>query len=326
MRRREFIGLVCGVAAGWPVVARAQQAMPVIGYLTVRGPDDSPELLRGFREGLKAEGFAEAENVSLLFRFASNQMARLSELAVDLVQRQVAVIVTAGGAKPATAAKQATATIPIIFSTAEDPVGTGLVASLARPGSNLTGVNFLSAELVAKRMELMRELVPNIAQVALLVNPNGSTPEIQMRDAQAAAQVLGLQLKILRASDPREIDAAFEAISRNKPDALFVGTDPLFSSRRIQLANLASRNALPATYGIRQMVEAGGLMSYGADISAAYRQVGVYAGRVLKGAKPADLPVVQLDKIELVINLQTARTLNIKVPQSLLVAADELIE
>jgi len=326
VKRREFIAGLSGAAA-WPLVAQAQQpAMPVIGYLNVRGPDDSPELLRAFREGLKLEGFVEGENVLILSRFADNQMDRLPDLAADLVRRQVAIIATTGGIKPATAAKQATSTIPILFTTAEDPVRTGLVASLARPGGNLTGANFLSAELVGKRLELLHQLIPKAVRLALLVNPNGPTPEITLRDAQRAADAMGLRLQVHRASTPREIDAAFEAIASDRPDALFVGTDPLFSSRRFQMVNLASRHGLPASYGIRQMVEVGGLMSYGSDTSAALRETGVYAGRVLKGAKPSDLPVVQVTKIELVINLQTARTLGITVPQSLLVAADELVD
>jgi putative tryptophan/tyrosine transport system substrate-binding protein len=326
MTRRRFISLLGG-AAVWPLAARAQQsATPAIGYLDVRGPDDSPELLRGFRQGLKDTGFIEGENVIITYRFASNQLDRLPELAADLVRRRVALINTSGGIQPATAAKQVSTSTPIVFSTAEDPVRTGLVASLAPPGGNLTGINFLSAELVGKRMELLRELVPKVARVAVLINPNGPTPEITLRDAQAAAQAMGLQMQMLRASNSREIDAAFEAIGRERPDALFVGTDPLFSSRRVQLVTLASRYGLPATFGNRWFAEIGGLMTYGSDVPDALRQAGVYAGRILKGAKPEDLPVVQSTKVELVINVQTARTLGVLVPQSLQVAADELIE
>jgi putative ABC transport system substrate-binding protein len=325
MRRREFI--VGSVAAAWPLAARAQQpAMPVIGYLDVRGPDESPELLRGFRQGLKEAGFIEGENVTVLYRFAENRIERLADLAADLVRRRVAVINTNGGVQPANAVKQATATIPIIFVTAEDPVRLGLVPSLARPGGNLTGVNFLSAELVAKRLELLRELVPKATRVALLINPNGPTPEITLRDAQAGAQAMGLQLQVLRASNNREIDAAFEMIAHERPDAFFAGTDPLFTARRVQLVNLASRHGLPASYSNRQFALVGGLMSYGSDVTDAVRQAAVYTGRILKGAKPADLPVVQSAKVELIINMQTARTLGIAVPQSLQVAADELIE
>jgi ABC-type uncharacterized transport system substrate-binding protein len=310
MRRRKFITLLGSAAAAWPMVARAQQsAMPVIGYLDVRGPDESPELLRGFRQGLKEAGFVEGENVTVLYRFAENRIERLAELAADLVQRRVAVINTNGGVQPANAVKQATSTIPTIFVTAEDPVRLGLVPSLARPGGNLTGVNFLSAELGAKRLELLRELVPKATRVALLINPNGPTHEITLRDAQAGAQAMGLQLQVLRASNNREIDAAFEMTGRERPDAFFAGTDPLFTGRRVQLVNLASRHGLPASYSNRQFALVGGLMSYGSDVTDAVRQAAVYTGRILKGAKPADLPVVQSAKVELIINMKTARTL-----------------
>ena len=325
MKRRAFMAGLGGMAA-WPGFARAQQAMPTIGFFDVRGPDDSPELRRAFVQGLKDTGFVEGENVAVVYRFAENKPARLPELAADLVRRRVDLIYTSGGVQPAAAAKQATATIPIVFSVAEDPVRIGLVASLARPGGNLTGVNFLSAELVAKRLELLRELVPKAARVALLINPAGPTPEVTLRDAQPAAQAMRLALQTFRTSTSREIDAAFETMSRDRPDALFVGTDPFFSSRRAQLVNLASRHGLPATYGSRQFAEIGGLMSYGADIPNAVRQAAVYAGRILKGAKPEDLPVTQVTKVEMVINLQTARTLGLAVPQSLQVAADEVIE
>ena len=327
MRRREFISLLGATAVGSPLAVRAQQpAMPVIGFLELQGPDESPELLRGFRQGLKEAGFVEGENVIVLYRFAENRIERLADLAVDLVQRRVAVINTNGGVQVVNAVKQATATIPIIFVTSEDPVRLGLVPSLARPGGNLTGVNFLSAELVAKRLELLRELVPKARRVALLINPNGPTLEITLRDAQAGAQAMGLQLQVLRASNNREIDAAFEMTGRERPDAFFVGTDPLFSGRRVQLVNLASRHGLPASYSKREFALVGGLMSYGSDVADAVRQAAVYTGRVLKGAKPSDLPVVQSAKVELIINMQTARTLGITVPQSLQVAADELIE
>jgi putative ABC transport system substrate-binding protein len=264
--------------------------------------------------------------VTVLYRFAENRIERLADLAADLVRRRVAVINTNGGVQPANAVKQATATIPIIFVTAEDPVRLGLVPSLARPDGNLTGINFLSAELVAKRLELLRELVPKATRVALLINPNGPTPEVTLRDAQAGAQAMGLQLQVLRASNNREIDAAFEMIAHERPDAFFAGTDPLFTARRVQLVNLASRHGLPASYSNRQFALVGGLMSYGSDVTDAVRQAAVYSGRILKGAKPADLPVVQSAKVELIINMQTARTLGIAVPQSLQVAADELIE
>ena len=300
--------------------------MPLVGLLDIRGPDDSPELLREFRLGLKETGFVEGENVTVIYRFAGNKIEQLPELAADLVRRRVAVIVTSGGIRPTFAAKEATATIPIVFATAENPVRTGLVRILARPGGNLTGVNFLSAEVVAKRLELLREAVPKAVRVALLVNPDGPTIESTTRDAQAATLAMGLQLQILRASTPREIDAAFEAIARERPDALFVGTDPFFTSRRVQIVHLASRHALPASYGNRLFADAGGLMTYGSDVADAVRQSAVYAGRILKGAKPEDLPVVQSTKFDLVVNLQAARTLGIVVPQSLQVAADAVIE
>jgi putative ABC transport system substrate-binding protein len=324
MRRRQFLG---GCAAAvWPLAAHAQQQIPTIGYLDVRGPDETPELLRGFRQGLKDAGFVEVENVSVIYRFANNQPNRLPELAADLVRRPVAVINTSGGVQPATAARQLTASIPIVFSTAEDPVRLGLVSSLARPGGNLTGINFQSAEVVTKRMEMLREMVPKATRIALLINPNGPTPEITLRDAQRATQAMGLQMPVHRASTIAEIDAVFANLAKEPVDALFVGTDPFFSARRVQLVNLVSRHGLPSSFGNRWFVEAGGLMSYGSDVPNALREAGVYTGRILKGAKPADLPVVQSTKVELVINMQTARTLGVTVPQSLQVTANDVIE
>jgi putative ABC transport system substrate-binding protein len=325
MRRRSFITLLGGAAAAWPLAARAQQpAVPVIGMLTIVALD--ADLLRAFRQGLKATGFVEGENVVIDHRWADNQVDRLPALAAELVRRRVAVIGTSGGFPAAFAAKAATKTIPVVFIAGEDPVRRGLVASLARPGGNLTGVNFLSAELVAKRLELLRELVPGAAKVAVLVNPAGSTREVTLRDAQTAAPAIGLQIQVLEAGNSQEIDAAFATIGRERPDALFVGTDTFFSGRRVQLTHLASRHAIPAVYGSRQYSEAGGLMSYGSDLLDAYRQMGVYTGRILKGAKPVDLPVVQASKFELVINRQTARMLGLTVPPLLLTIADEVIE
>jgi len=326
IRRRELIAAIGGVAV-WPLAARAQQpAMPVVGFLDPRSPDAMTERLRGFRQGLKDSGYVEGENVAIEYRWAENQMDRLPALAADLVRRRVAVI-AAGAAVSAFAAKTATTTVPIVFLTAEDPVGLGLVASLARPGGNATGINFFSAELTAKRLGLLRELVPGAVRVAVILNPAyGSDAETTLRDLEPAARDMGLQIQVLNASTSREIDAAFATFVRERPDAVFVSLDPFLNSRRAQLVNLASRHAVPATFSNRDFAEIGGLMSYGANIADAYRQVGIYAGRVLKGAKPADLPVVQASKFELVINAQTARMLGLTVPPTLLATADEVIE
>jgi putative ABC transport system substrate-binding protein len=327
MKRREFITLL-GSAAAWPLAARAQQpAMPVIGLLDSRSPEAVAGRLRAVRQGLKEAGYVEDENVAIVYRWAENQLHRLPELAADLVRRQVAVIAATGGVPPSLAAKAATTTIPIVFAVGEDPVRLGLVASLARPGGNLTGVNYFSYELIAKRLELLRELVPAAKRVAVLVNPaNVEATEPTLRDVEAAARAMGLQIQVLKANTNREIDAAFATVVRERPDALFVGPSPLFVERRVQLVHLASRHAIPATYTQREFAEIGGLMSYGATVADAYRQVGIYTGRILKGAKPADLPVVQSSKFELIINAQTARILDLDVPATLLARADEVIE
>ena len=328
LKRRDFITLLGGAAAAWPIAARAQQAaMPVIGFLHPASPDRFADRLRGFRQGLKDAGYVEGENVAIEYRWAGNQFDRLPALAAELVRRQVSVIAALGGPVPALAAKAATAIIPVVFLVAEDPVRLGLVASLARPSGNLTGINFFNAELGAKRLELLRTLVPGAARVAILVNPaNAQTTETTLRDLEPAGRAMGLQLQVLNASSSRDIDKAFEALARDRPDAVFVSLDTSFADRRVQLVHLASRHVIPATYALRDFVEAGGLMSYGTNFVDAYRQAGAYTGRILKGAKPADLPVVQSSKFELVINHQTARILGLTVPQSLLVAADEVIE
>jgi putative ABC transport system substrate-binding protein len=325
VRRREFITLVGGAAA-WPVMARAQQqAMPVIGVLLPTFADPNGARLRAFRLGLKDAGFVEGENVAIEYRWAENQIERLPALAADLVFRKVAVIVTGGGAS--LVAKATTTTTPIVFIVGDDPVRLGYVASLARPGGNMTGINFFSAELAAKRLELLRELVPAATRVAILINPvNAAIVETTLRDVEPAARTMGLQIQVVRASTSREINAAFATIARERSDALFVGNDPFLTSRRAQFATMAARHAIPMSSGSREVVEAGGLMSYGSDIPDAYRQMGVYAGRILNGSKPADMPVVQATKFEFVINVQTATMLGLTVPPSLLARADEVIE
>jgi putative ABC transport system substrate-binding protein len=282
---------------------------------------------RAFRQGLKENGFVEGDNVVIASRWAENQLDRLPELAADLVHRRVAVIVSIQGQPVALAAKAATTTIPIVFTVSDDPVRLGLVASLARPGGNLTGINFVSAELVAKRLELLRELVPGAVRVAVLVNPaSAAQTETTLRDVQPAARAIGLQVQVLNAGTTGEIDEAFATFARERPDALFVASSPYFTTRRVQLVQLAARHAIPATFVGRQFPEIGGLMSYGASLADAWHQVGVYAGRILKGAKPADLPVVQATKFELVINHHTVRMIGLTVPASLLARADEVIE
>ena len=329
MRRREFIALVGSGIAGWPLAARAQQpAMLVIGLLSAVLPGPTtPELMAALRQGLKEVGYLEGENVAIEYRGAENRLERLPALAVDLVRKPVAVILAIGGTAPAIAAKGATTTIPIIFTVPEDPVQLGLVASLSRPGGNRTGVNLFVGELVPKRLELLRELVPGMARVAVFVNPaNSARAKSQAKEVESAGRAMGLGIQIFNVGANREIDTAFKTLARERPDALFVAPDPFFVERRVQLANLTARHAIPASFSVRANVEAGGLMSYGTNIAEAYRQAGIYAGRVLKGAKPAELPVVQTRKFELVINTSTARMLGLTVPDKLLVAADEVIE
>jgi putative tryptophan/tyrosine transport system substrate-binding protein len=326
LKRREFITLI-GSAAAWPLAAHAQQtAIPVIGFLEIRSPETIVERLRAFRQGLRETGYVEGENVTIDYRWAE-QLEQLPELAGQLVRRQVAVIATGGGFATALAAKGATAAIPIVFGVSEDPVKFGLVTSLARPSGNLTGVNLMGLELTAKRLELLREMLPGGARVAVLVNPaNTANAQITLREVEAAGRAMGLQLQTFNANTSREIDAAFAAFGRERPDAVFVGQDAFFNGRRLQLANWAARHALPMTSGSRDICEVGGLMSYGTNIVYTYRQMGVYVGRILKGAKPADLPVEQSAKFELVINAQTARVLGLQIPPNLLARADEVIE
>ena len=325
MKRREFITLLGGAATAWPLTARAQQsAMPVIGLLHPTSLDLLAERMRGLRQGLKDIGYVEGENVAIEYRSADNQLDRLPTLAADLVRRQVAVIVATGGP---VAAKAASKTIPIVFIVGDDPVKLGLVGSLARPSGNLTGINMFIAELAAKRLELLRELVPQAARVAVFVDPtNATTIESTLRDVEVAAPAIGLQAQVFNVTTSREIDAAFATLTRERVDALFVSAGSFFADRRVQLVLLATRHAIPATYPFRGFVEAGGLISYGASLTDAYRELGAYAGRILKGAKPADLPVVQSTKFELVINAQAARVLGLTVPPSLLARADEVIE
>jgi putative ABC transport system substrate-binding protein len=319
--------LLGGAAAARPLAARAQQpAMPVIGFLNNQSPATNADRLRAFRQGLKETGYVEGENVAVEYRWAENQSDRVPELAAELVRRQVALIATTIGTAPALAVKAATATIPVIFAVGEDPVRLGLVANLARPGGNLTGINYLNTELVAKRLALLRDMVPAATRVAVLVNPTGPTAETTMRDVEPAARAMGLQAQVFQAGTSREIDTAFATIVRERADALYVGNETFFNSRRVQLVHRATLHKIPATYSQRQYTEIGGLMSYGTNVTDAFRQVGVYAGRILKGAKPADLPVVQATKFELVINAQTARMLDLTVPSSLLATADEVIE
>jgi putative tryptophan/tyrosine transport system substrate-binding protein len=327
IHRREFITLL-GSAAAWPLGVRAQQSpIPVVGFLHPGSPGAFVERERGFRQGLKEAGFAEGENAAILYRWADNKVDLLPALAADLVRRNVTVIATLAGTNSALAAKAATATIPITFLVAEDPVRLGLVASLAKPGGNRTGINFLSAELSAKRLDLLHTLLPGATRVAVLVNPdNPSTTETTLRDLEPAGRAMGMRIQILSARNSGEIDTAFATFAADRPDAVFVSLDQFFASRRVQLVNLASRHAIPAAYPLREFTEAGGLMSYGADLIDAYRQAGVQTGRILKGAKPAELPVVQASKFELVLNHQTARMLRLPVPPSLLATADEVIE
>ena len=327
MRRREFISLVGSAAAVWPLMARAQQTMPVIGFLGTSSPALYANPLRAFRQGLSDSGYIEGRNVAIEFRWAEGQNDRLPALAADLVRRQVSVIAAPGSTPAALAAKAATATIPIVFQVGVDPVAAGLVASLARPGGNVTGITNINTELVSKRLELLRELVPKASVVALLVNP--TSPEITeavSRDLQSTARTLGLQLHILHASTDRDFDAVFATLAQLRAGALVIAPDAFFISRNEQLGALTAHHAIPAVTQFREFAAAGGLMSYGGSLSEPTRQVGIYIGRILKGERPDNLPVQQTTKVELVINLRTAKALGITVPQSVQNRADEVIE
>jgi putative tryptophan/tyrosine transport system substrate-binding protein len=327
MRRREFITLLGGAAVEWPLVAHAQQkAMPVIGYLSSTSAGPLAPLVAAFRQGLSETGYVEAQNVTIEYRWAEGDYDRLPALAADLVGRKVDVIVAAGGPSSALAAKSATSTIPIVFTAVNDPVAVGLVASLARPGGNVTGFNGMGVELMPKRLELLSELVPKADVIALLVNPNDANAERMIRDVQEASRVKGLQLHVLKADSEGEIETAFASLVQLHAGGLLVGPDAFFLSRRDQLVALASRQTVPAIYPWRELAAAGGLMSYGAGLSAIYRQVGIYVGKILKGAKPADLPVEQPTRFELVVNFKTARALGVTVPPSILSRATEVIE
>jgi putative ABC transport system substrate-binding protein len=327
MKRRDLISLIGGATLLWPLPGSAQRAaLPAVGFLDLRTPDAVVERLRAFRQGLKEAGYVDGENVTIVYRWAENQPDRLPQLVADLVRRKVNVIATAGDSVPAVV-KAATTTIPNVFIISQDPVGLGLVASLARPGGNLTGINFLGGELTGKRLQLLREMVPAAARVAVFLNPtNAPEAEATLRDVEDAARSMGLQIQVIKATTSREIDAAFTGLAGDRPGALFFGSDTFYTSRRVQLVNLAARHAFPTIFSQRDFVEIGGLMSYASDITDAWRQSGAYVGRILKDAKPADLPVMQASKFQLVINAQTARMLDLTIPPALLARADEVIE
>jgi putative tryptophan/tyrosine transport system substrate-binding protein len=328
MRRREFITLIGGTAAVCPLASRAQQASPpVVGFINGGSADASAPFVAAFRKGLNDTGFVEGQNVAVEYHWLEGRYHRLPALIADLVHRRVALITTPGSAPAALAAKAATSTIPIVFSAAEDPVQLGLVASLARPGGNATGVNYFAREVTAKRLRLLHDLLPKAVRVAVLLNPaNAGSAEATLRGVQEAAPTIGLQIQILNAATIAEIDAGFAGFARERPDALFLAGDSFFTDRRVQFATLTARDRIPASGATSDFVKAGGLMSYGTDLTETFRQVGDYAGRILKGEKPAELPVLQSTKFEFVVNLQTARALDIEVPSAVLSIVDEIIE
>ena len=326
MRRREFVALLGGTAA-WPLAARAQQLkQPLIGYLSAGSAAASAHLLTVLRQSLAEAGYVEGRNVAIEYHFAEGQYDRLPAMASELVRREVTVIVATGGTAPALAAKAATATIPIVFSVTDDPVALGLVVSFARPGGNATGINFPLAELAAKQLGLLHELVPAARRIGLLVNPNNSPSEVVTKDVMVAASAAGIEISVVEADSSRAIATAFATLVHNRADALLIGTDPFFYSRRVQLATLAARHVIPAAFTARDFPEVGGLMSYGTSITEVFRQMGVYVGRILKGAKPADLPVLRSATFELVINMSTANALGLEIPPALLTRVDEVIE
>jgi putative ABC transport system substrate-binding protein len=325
MRRREFITLL-GAAAAWPLAARAQQSMPVIGFMSARSPEDSVHLLEAFRRGLKEGGFVEGQNVAIEFRWARGEYNRLPEMAADLVSRRVNVLTAVGGDPSPRAAKRATSTIPIVFGMGGDPVRDGLVESFNRPGGNVTGVTLMTNLMESKRFGLLRDLVPDTKLVGVLLNPSFAPSARQLQQIEEAARSIGQRLIVAKASTDEGLDAAFTALVRERADALLVAADPYFDTRRDRIVGFAQRQRLPAIYQFREYVLAGGLLSYGISLTDAYRQFGVYTATILKGAKPADLPVLQPTKFELVINLKTAKTLGLKISDNLLTLADEVIE
>jgi putative ABC transport system substrate-binding protein len=326
MRRREFITLLGG-AATWPIVARAQQpTMPVIGFLSPGSPEAHAKFVAGFREGLGEAGYVAGRNVAIEYRWAYGESGRLPELAADLISRKVTIIAAPGGVAAALAAKAATATVPIVFVTGSDPVADGLVVSLNRPGGNVTGITSMNTGLAVKQLGLLQQLLHRPARFAVLVNPRNPQTRSVITDVQAAASAMGQQVEILTATTKREIAPAFSDVLQKRADALLISADPLFATRPVQLAILAARHAMPTIYALREFAEAGGLMSYGSNFTDLFRQAGTFAGRVLKGEKPADLPILQATKFELLINLQTAEALGIDVPPTLLAIADEVIE
>ena len=327
MRRREFFGVLGGAAVAWPAVARAQQpAMPVIGFLNSRSPGEASYTVAAFHKGLSESGYVAGRNVVVEYRWAEGNYDLLPGFAADLVRRGVTVIVATGGQNSAIAAKSATSTIPIVFSSGSDPVQSGLVASLNRPGGNLTGVHLFLSGLEPKKLGLIREISPNVPVIGVLLNPSRLDYDLQSNDVKEAARAIGQQIEILKASNRDEIDAAFARMVQIKVGALVVGADPSFNTWREQIVVLAARHLIPAVYELREFAVAGGLMSYGTSLVESYRQVGVYAGRVLKGEKPTDLPVVQVTKFEFVINLRTAKALGLAVPPTMSARADEVIE